>query len=165
MSITLSGNNPKSDEGVLFFCTTWEYHAIVEYLEKYVSAIPKLGLNLHFLPNGFVFSEQHCEYVLASLYSDAEADMNSRSLPASVAEYISKTSDFLDSLPLLDCQSCLATGLQRKTIISPETTGEPCRECDGSTKSRPYIYNYKLKFDTFSTFLKFLASCGGFTVK
>lgn len=166
MAVALRGLSPIEIRGEMFFCSTWEWHAIVEYFDIHYSNEKSYEIDLHFLIKGSTINEKICMDLLKLVFSSEDFPKNGiASPPKEIFNYIQYTTEFLNNLPDLDCQSCLATGIQRVGIISPLSANSPCKECNGSKKSRPYIRNYLLRMETFVDFLNFMIFCGGFVVE
>lgn len=168
MAIALTGLSPSSNRGEKFFCNSWEWNSLAEYLHVFWPVPIPAEINLHFLANGQEITREQCLSILpeGSIPKDGiDPSGIIASLPKETREYLRSTAEFLDSLGEIDCQSCLGVGKQRAGIISPDYLEASCRECGGIGKSRPYIRNYKLAQGTVLDFFNFMKDCGGFSVE
>lgn len=159
MSMSLTGVAPAEQNGHIYMSDSWSWSSLVQFYEIYYpDPMRRAGLS-RYMPKGTLISAENVQILIECI-----SQGDNQRVSSEVMRYVEITSKFLDSLENIDCQSCVGTGRQRLGIIHPELSGGPCKECNGSKKSRPYICNYKINGTSFEMFLRFLRVCGGFIV-
>lgn len=156
MGMDVYGKNPTTPEGEYFRNNVWWWHP----LWTLCCEVDPDGAGK--VAGGHVNDGDGLDKVgsirLAALLSEWIVD-------GRLDAYIKARQEWLDSLPLVDCQFCETTGTRHDGLkLGKETADFKCNACEGLGKVKDWQCNYYLSKENVIEFREFLLGCGGFEI-
>lgn len=172
MGMDVYGKKPTSERGEYFRSNVWYWHPLWGCCEDLYPTIAGKVKNGH----------DNSGDGLNAPDSLALAKLLKRDIESGVIQkYIQDYMDYLDSLPLEDCQYCQATGKRawhaEHPAVSQAVKDNPdteinenseyvlvCNSCKGEKKVRNFQTWYPMDLGLMKEFQQFLEDCGGFRI-
>jgi hypothetical protein len=160
MGMDVYGREPISETGTYFRNNVWWWRPLWNYCitqhpdltEQVVDGQSNSGDGLD-AKNAFALGKR--------LQEDIDSGV--------VAQYEKEYREYIEALPMNDCEYCQATGHRVWEANSiNNNTNEPfttiCNACNGEGKVEDYAANYPFSVQNVQEFSKFLVSSGGFNI-
>jgi hypothetical protein len=172
MGMDVYGKKPTSTEGEYFRANVWYWHPLWSCCEELYPALA--GKVKHGHDNSGDGLNKPDSLALAALL---KRDIDN----GVIAKYVKEYTEYIDSLPLEDCQYCEATGKRawssEHPAVSQAVKDDPnsvmnenseyileCNSCKGTTKIKSFQTWYPMDLDLMIEFQKFLEHSGGFKI-
>jgi hypothetical protein len=150
MGMDVYGINPKNKEGEYFRNNVWWWRPLWNYcLETYPKIAGKVEHGHTNDGDGLNSSDSK----KLALLIQKDIDLGK------VEEYKKNREIYLNSLPLVNCDYCSATGFRNDQFVQGK-----CNACDGIGKSKHFETHYPFEVDNVQEFQLFLNNCGGFKI-
>lgn len=153
MTVSLYGQNPKSDKGEVLKQSDWVWSPLINYLQINHEQISIMMDHLQF----------NEAYEIGPNAANAIAEIIEEDLKnGNIKKYIDNFNSLKENLDDLDCQHCFGIGKERKNILF--ISDEDCVVCEGKGKTRPLLCDYNVENADFETFAKFIRESEGFII-
>jgi len=161
MGMDVYGRQPISEVGSYFRNNVWWWRPLWDYcVTQHPDLTQEIAENGH-SNSGDGLDAKNAYELGMRLQNDIDSGI--------VADYEKEYKEYLESLPLLDCEYCSTTG-QRfwpANSIGNDTDKDvyrECNSCSGSGKVNDFSTNYPFSIENVQEFSKFLVCSGGFNI-
>lgn len=152
MGMDVYGRKPKSKTGEYFQANVWYWHPLWQYCED---MHPTLA-NEDKVP----YAHSNDGSGLKSIDATNLGKLILKDIESGKAqEYILNRDQYLNSLPLEDCDFCQTTGLR-----SWPEGDKTCNACNGIGQVKNFLTHYYLELSVLEEFANFLIDSGGFNI-
>jgi len=161
MGMDVYGREPINEVGSYFRNNVWWWRPLWNYCVTYHSDLTEeIAENGH-TNSGDGLNAKNAYELGKRLQNDIDLGI--------VADYEKEYKEHLESLPLLDCEYCNATGQRLWPANSINNDSDKdiyreCNSCSGSGKTKDFSTNYPFSVNNVQEFSKFLVCSGGFNI-
>ncbi len=155
MGMDVYGKKPKNNQGEYFRANVWYWHPLWSYCEQLHPTIASKVQHAH--DNSGDGLNASDSLLLSNLLKrDIETGITQN--------YIKEYYEYLDSLPLEDCQYCNGKGTRDWSQEDGTTLTKQCNGCKGELKVKSFQTWYHMDLHLMKEFQQFLENCGGFKI-
>ncbi len=150
MGMDVYGDKPKNEDGKYFRNNVWWWRPLWDYcLENYPSIAGKVEDGHS--NSGYGLNASDSKKLAIMIKKDIDS--------GKVEQYSVNRKIELESLPLENCQYCLATGIRNDEYVKGK-----CNSCEGTGKIKSWLTHYPFDVENVISFQRFLDNCGGFKI-
>ena len=154
MGMDVIGNNEDSEVGRYFRNNVWWWRPLWMYCEDTLPEVCDKVEHAH----------MNCGDGLDQVDSMKLGNALKKKIESGeCALYARQRHEYIESLPLIECDLCEGTGGRQE----PPTTGKgtyPCNACDSKGKVKQWDTHYPFSEENVQKFINFLLECGGFKI-
>jgi len=163
MGMDVYGREPISEVGSYFRNNVWWWRPLWNYcITQYPELTEEVADNGH-SNSGDGLDAKKAYELGKKLQEDIDSGV--------VLQYKEEYMQYIESLPMLDCEYCEGTGTRRDKSIPTDTLTVPCGSapvncnvCSGAGKVKDFSANYPFSVENVQEFSKFLVCSGGFNI-
>lgn len=154
MGMDVYGNKPTDPVGEYFRANVWYWRPLWIYVD---SINPELTSKVEYphSNDGSGLNGKDSRALSQLLLKEIES--------GKTEEYIKEYYEYLESLPLEDCEYCEQTGYRTWSQDGIEVQ-KVCNACNGELKLKSFATHYPMHIDVVKEFQQFLYHCGGFKI-
>lgn len=161
MGMDVYGREPISEVGSYFRNNVWWWRPLWNYcITQYPELTEEVADNGH-TNSGDGLDAKNAYELGKRLQEDIDSGI--------VAQYEKEYKEHIESLPLIDCTYCNATGkrLWAANSLGNDTDKDilsECNSCHGNGQVKEFASNYPFSIENVQEFSKFLVCSGGFNI-
>jgi hypothetical protein len=160
MGMDVYGRKPKNETGEYFRRNVWGWRPLWDYC---CEANPQITSKVE---NGH---SNDGDGLNASDTFKLAKSLKANLVNGEAEKYVKERQEFLDSLPLEDCQYCSTTGQRiwqpgEGSNNTDKVQTKTCNACSGIGKSKSWATSYYLDLQDIQEFHDFLVYSGGFNI-
>jgi len=162
MGMDVYGREPISEVGSYFRNNVWWWRPLWNYCITQYPELTEEVVDGH-SNSGDGLDAKNAYQLGKKLQEDIDSGV--------VAQYEKEYNEYIQSLPLKQCEYCEGTGLRYNQMVVPATGTVPCgsgpttcNSCSGEGRVKDFATNYPFSVENVQEFSKFLVCSGGFNI-
>jgi len=154
MGMDVYGKKPTDPKGEYFRANVWYWRPLWIYIDTIKPDLTSKVQNPH-TNDGDGLNAKDSRLLAQLLQKEIES--------GNTEKYIKEYMEYLDSIPLEECEYCDKTGYRTWNENGLEVQ-KVCNSCNGKLQVKSFQTYYPMDFDLVKEFQQFLNYCGGFQI-
>ena len=155
MGMDVYGKKPTSEKGSYFRANVWWWRPIWDYC---LMVHPDIACKVQYghTNDGDGLKARDAKNLGRLILKDIKTGF--------AQAYIQERQDFLDALPLNDCEYCDENGERTWSQENGMSITKTCNACEGTKKVKKWETNYPMTVEFLQEFAEFMIDSGGFEI-